>query len=480
MRKRVVAVLTAMAALSIGGPPRVRAQNGPAPDWPRLNDEALRHFQALVRLDTQNPPGNEYLVTDFVKSVLEKEGIPVQIFASDPKRPNLVARLKGNGKKQPLLYMGHSDVVNVDPKKWTFPPFSATRDGGYIYGRGSLDDRPHVVAGLMTLLTLKRLNVPLDRDVIFLVESGEEGTTGVGIGYMTSQHADAIAAEYCLAETGTVARVGGKVTYAGVQTIEKLPRRVELVATGPSGHGSRPLQGNAIVHLAAAVAALGKWRVPMRLNATTTEFFKRMADISPETEAVRYRALLDPASPGAAAADAYFAEHEPGYSSMMRTSISPTMIEGGYRLNVIPSEARASLDVRMLPDENPDQFLAAMRRVINDPAVVARYVDDAGLARPSGRAARLDSEAFRAIQAAVGRSFDTVTIPTLSTGATDMAHVRAKGTECYGIGPAADLEDGPKGYGAHSDQERILESELYRFVRFSYDIVNDLARARAN
>ena len=299
MRKRVIAVLIAVAALSIGGP-RVRAQNGPAPDWPRLNGETLRHFQALLRLDTQNPPGNEYLVTDFVKSVLEKEGIPVEIFASDPKRPNLVARLKGNGKKPPLLYMGHSDVVTVDPKKWTFPPFSATRDSGYIYGRGSLDDRPHVVAGLMTLLTLKRLNVPLDRDVIFLVESGEEGTTEVGIGYMASQHADAIAAEYCIAEGGSTARIGGKVNYAAVEMTEKLPRRMELVATGPSGHASRPLQGNAVVHLAAAVAAVGRWRVPVRLNATTTEFFKRMADIMPAPEAARYRALLDPGSAGAA------------------------------------------------------------------------------------------------------------------------------------------------------------------------------------
>ena len=169
-------VATAAAMVGI----RASAQSPSGPDWTKLQDETLRHFQAVVRLDTQNPPGNEYLVTDYVKSVLEKEGIPVEIFASDPKRPNLVARLKGSGRKQPLLYMGHSDVVTVDPKKWTFPPFSATRDGGYIYGRGSLDDKPHVVAGLMTLLTLKRLNVPLDRDVIFLVESGEEGTTSVG------------------------------------------------------------------------------------------------------------------------------------------------------------------------------------------------------------------------------------------------------------------------------------------------------------
>src|SRR6476661_1736079 len=201
---RVRALLLAVTAAAIcaaASDSPVRAQ-GSSPDWSRLNSETLRHFQALVRLDTQNPPGNEYLVTDYVKSVLEKEGIPVQIFALDPKRPNLVARLKGNGKKKPLLYMGHSDVVTVDPKKWTFPPFSATRDSGYIYGRGSEDDRPHVVAGLMTMLTLKRLNVPLNRDVILLVESGEEGSTGVGIGYVVAEHYPDIQAEYCFAEGG--------------------------------------------------------------------------------------------------------------------------------------------------------------------------------------------------------------------------------------------------------------------------------------
>ncbi len=454
------------------------AQTARTPDWAALDAEALRHFQAILRLDTQNPPGNEYLITDYVKSVLEKEGIAVQIYASEAKRPNLVARLKGNGAKRPILYMGHSDVVTVDPKKWTFPPFSATRDGGYLYGRGSLDDRPHVVAGLMTMLTLKRLNVPLDRDVILLVESGEEGTTGVGIGYMTKQHAEAIAAEYCLAETGTVARVGGKVIYAGVQMTEKVPHRIELVATGPSGHASRPLKGNAIVHLAAAVAALGNWRVPMRLNDTTAEFFRRMAEISPAPEAARYRALLNPSSADAAAADAYFADSNPAYSSMMRTSISPTIIEGGYRINVIPSEARATLDVRMLPDEVPAQFLASVNRVINDPLVVARFITDEGLTRPSGRASRTDSEVFRTIEAAASRNYDTITIPMMGTGATDMAQVRSSGAECFGIGPAADIEDGAKGFGAHSDQERILEAELYRFVRFSYDIVSELARAK--
>jgi acetylornithine deacetylase/succinyl-diaminopimelate desuccinylase-like protein len=144
-----------------------------APDWPRIEQETLAHFQALIRFDTSDPPGHEAPAVDYLKKVLEAEGIPVQIFALDPKRPNLVARLKGNGSKRPLLIMGHTDVVNIDPKKWTFPPFGAVRDGGYIYGRGTVDDKDNLVACLMVMLLLKRLNVPLDRDVIFLAESGE-------------------------------------------------------------------------------------------------------------------------------------------------------------------------------------------------------------------------------------------------------------------------------------------------------------------
>jgi acetylornithine deacetylase/succinyl-diaminopimelate desuccinylase-like protein len=470
MRESLVMVMLAAAVTSL-------TQGSREPDWNHLEQETLQHFQALLRLDTSSPPGHEHLATDYLKGVFERAGIAVQVFASDQDRPNLVARITGSGRKRPLLLMGHTDVVTVDPKKWSFPPFGAVRDGGYVYGRGSRDDRPHIVAGLMTLLELKRLGLALDRDIIFVAESGEEGTTSVGIDFMVKEHLDQIDAEYCLAEGGQTSRNGGRLQFFGVELIEKVPRSVDLVAHGTSGHGSIPLEDNPVVHLSRAVAVLAAWRTPIRLNDTTRAYFTRLAELSPREEADRYRRVLESTTQAARTADEYFLAHEPRHASMLRTSISPTIISGGYRVNVIPSEARATLDVRMLPDEDPTRFLDEVRKRINDTSVDASYTAVTS-PRPSGRAARLDTEAFRAIEAAVARQYQVPTLPLLQTAATDMSQMRAKATECYGISPAEDAEDGPKGFGAHSDQERILERDLYRFVRLEWDVVIALAAAR--
>lgn len=454
----------------------LHAQAGREPDWPRLQAETLEHYQAVLRIDSSDPPGNEMGVVDYLAQVLTREGIPVQRFEPEPNRVNLVARLKGSGRKRPLLLMAHTDVVTVDPKKWTFPPFSATRNGGYVYGRGTIDDKSHVAAHLMTMLQLKRLNVPLDRDVIFLAEAGEEGTTRVGIEHMVKQHFAEIDAEFCFAEGGTVARSGGRVLYAAVQPAEKIPHAIELTASGISGHGSVPLESNAIGHLSAAVAALVAWKPPIRLNDTTRAYFTRMAQMTQGDEAARYRAVLDPTTKAAQDAVDYFARNQARLASMLRSSLSPTIIQGGYRVNVIPSEAKATIDVRLLPGENDAEFLAAVRQVVNDPSVKAEWV--ARDVRPAAPAARLDTEALSALQTAIAQNYDTVLLPTMSTGATDMAYLRDKGIQCYGTGPAVDVEDGPKGFGSHSDQERLLEEELHRFVRFSWDAAVLLARAR--
>ena len=441
------------------------------PDWPKINQESLRHYQAVVRMDTTDPPGNETRVVDYVRKVLEAEGIPVITGGREPGRMNLIARLKGNGSKRPLLIMGHTDTVKVDAAKWQFPPFSAERNGGYIYGRGTLDDKDNLTAGMMTMLILKRSGVPLDRDVIFVAEAGEEASTSNGIAYLVEQHWKDIDAEICLAEGGTVVRRGGQVRYALTQTAEKLPNAAKLVAHGPAGHGSRPLRTSAILHLSRAVEKIALWDPPMRFNDTTRYYFEKLATVSSPEDAARYNALFDPAK--SAAVREYLAEHEPGHYSMLHTSISPNIIAAGYQVNVIPSDASATLDIRALPDEDMQAFLETMRKVIDDPSV--EVVRENRNTRPTAPPSRIDSDAFRAVEAANRKIYGVITIPQMSTGATDMAFLRSKGVQCYGIGPMVDDEDALKGFGAHSDQERILEEALYKFVQFNWEVATSLA-----
>jgi acetylornithine deacetylase/succinyl-diaminopimelate desuccinylase-like protein len=462
-RLRIVAATSIVVAL-------LQAASAQAPssiDWAKTNDELMRHFQALVRIDTQDPPGNETKAVDYIKQVLEAEGIPVAVAAKDSARANAIARINGNASKRPVLLMGHTDTVKVDPSKWKFPPFSATRDGGYVYGRGVLDNKWQVAANIETMLLLKRNKVALDRDVIFAAEAGEEAATGPGIQYLANERWNDIDAEFCLAEGGSVVRKGGVVRYALIATTEKQPRGARLVARGPSGHGSRPLRSSAIVHLATAVEKIAAWDPPMRFNDTTRTYFQKLAAVSPPDEAARYSALFDTGK--AAAARAYLAEHEPQHYSMLHTSTSPNIISGGFQSNVIPSEAEATLDIRALPDENIEAFYDQMRRVINDPAVT--LIPNQANQRPGAAPSRIDSDIFRAIEAADTKVYGVPTIPSMLTGATDMAFLRAKGMQCYGVSVATDDEDILKGFAAHSDQERVLEDSLYKYLQFQWEVL---------
>src|SRR5229473_2417238 len=288
----------------------------PAVDWEKKKSEILTHYRSLVQIDTRNPPGNETKAAEYLKKALESEGIPTKTFALDPARANLVARLKGHGGKRPLLILAHTDVVGVQREKWPVDPFAAVVKDGYIWGRGTKDDKPILAANLMVMLLLKRGGVPLDRDVIFLAESGEEAdVTGVGINFMVNQHFDEIDAEFAITEGGSARLENGRVTALQVGTTEKVPRRARLVATGTSGHGSVPRVDNAVVHLGAALGKVGAWETPMHLNETTRVYFERLASISPPDKAARYRALLDPKR--AKQVQRYLAENEPGMYSML-------------------------------------------------------------------------------------------------------------------------------------------------------------------
>jgi len=442
------------------------------PDWNKVNEETLRRYRTLVQMDTSGAPNFEAPAAEYLKKALEDEGIAVEIFATDPRRPNVVARIKGNGMKRPVLIMAHTDVVGIQPEKWTHPPFSAEIAGEFIYGRGTTDDKDNVTAGLMTMLLLKRLGVPLERDVIFLAEAGEEGTPSIGAQFVADQHWDAIAAEYCLAEGGNVYNKGGKISRMLVSTTEKTPYALRLVAHGTSGHGSRPLPDNAIARLANALSRITAWEPPMRFNDTTRTYFERLATISTPEQAARYNGLSDPAK--RAAINQYFRQSEPMHWSMLRTSISPTMLKAGFRVNVIPSEAEATLDVRALPDENMPAFVEQLKKVANEPSVeiIAPERSHRVAAQPSS----ITSEMFQVLERVQKKVYPgAVTIPTMSTGASDKVFFQAKGVNCYGIGPLLDEEDGALGFGAHADQERLREKELYRFTQFNWEVILAIA-----
>src|SRR5436190_11343609 len=405
-----------------------RPAAGKRVDWDRLRPEILQHYRSLVQIDST--AGHETAVVEYLKRILEAEGIPTSTFALDPNRANLVARLKGNGSKRPLLILAHTDVVGVQKEKWPVDPFGAVMKDGYVWGRGSKDDKPVLAANLIAMLMLKRLGIQLDRDVIFLAESGEEADlAGVGINYMVREHFADIDAEFAMTEGGGARIDDGRVTRVSIGTAEKLPARVRLVATGTAGHGSVPRLDNALMHLGAAVDKVGRWETPMRFNETTRSYFEKLAAISPPERAAIYKALLDPKT--AAGAQKFLREHAPGEYSMLRTSVVPTILKAGVGANVIPSEAEATLDIRALPDENIEAFYTELAKVIGDPAVKVERIPQT---RPASPASKLGTEMYQAMERAARTIYpDATVIPSMSTGASDMAQLRAKGIQSYGV-----------------------------------------------
>jgi len=452
----------------------VNAQHSYLIDWDEVGAEATAHLIELIQINSSNPPGNETEVANYLKSALAIEGIGSQLYALDDSRANLVTRIEGNGSKRPLLIMGHTDVVGVQAEKWFADPFSGIRQDGFIYGRGTLDDKNSVAAGLMVIKLLKRYGVELDRDVIFLAEAGEEGTPEVGINFMVEKHFDVIDAEYVLAEGGENVIDDDKVKVVGIETTEKMPRRVTLVARATPSHGSMPTLQNAVLILANAVARAGTWQTEVRFNETTRAYFQRMAEISNEDDAFRYNNVENEEESDAI--QQHFLENFPYHYSISRTSVAPTIIDAGFRKNVIPSEASAVLDIRMLPDENVEDFYTELAAVIDDSRV---EIVPEHIYRPAAPPSEIDNEMFQTLERVAKEMYpDSTVLPIMSTGATDMAQVRAKGMQAYGIGPARTVEEMNSGFGAHGDNERITEEAFVEFVKYMWNVVIETAATR--
>jgi acetylornithine deacetylase/succinyl-diaminopimelate desuccinylase-like protein len=471
MWRRFCVLVALLAAFSAAA----AAQTPPSVDLAKLSEEATGWLADLIRIDTTNPPGNELAAAKYIAAILDREGIRNEVLESAPGRGIVIARLQAGPLPDPsraLLLLGHIDTVGVQREKWSVDPFGGVMKDGYLWGRGAIDDKGMVVANLAVMVALKRSGVPVTRDVIFLAEGDEEGGGENGIEFAISRNWEKIAAAYAINEGGRTMLKDGKVQYVGIQASEKVPVDVEVIATGPSGHGSMPRPDNPIVHLAAAVAKIGAYVPPAKPNTITRRYFEQLAKIEDPELAKWMRALETPERMEPAARR--LSEASPMWNSMLRNSIAPTILKGGIRSNVVPSEARATLNIRLLPGESINDLVAALQKLVDDPQV--RFEPEL-TTRPPAPPSSLENGFYRAIETVVPQVFPgAIPVPFMSTGATDMAQLRLRKVEAYGVLPFPLTEQDDA--RMHADDERIPIDSFHKGIAFLYALVSSFARTQ--
>jgi acetylornithine deacetylase/succinyl-diaminopimelate desuccinylase-like protein len=408
----------------------------------------------MTRLDSTNPPGNETRVARYLKGVLEAEGIPCELVGPDQDRLNIVARWSGAGSLRPLLLMAHTDVVPADQAQWSVPPFSAEVRDGYLYGRGAQDDKSLLAAELAVMTELKRQGTVLRRDVILLAESDEEaGSTGIQ--WLIRNAWPKIDAEFALNEGGfSMDLPSGRRVYQ-IQTTEKVPTRAILRARGTAGHGSLPRPDNPVVALARALTRLADADQPVRLNTTSRRYLAALAGL----DEFRWLAPVLPAlqKPRTAlTAAAEIRNRDPELDAQLRTTISPTMLSAGSKVNVIPNAAEAQLDVRRLPDETREEVFARIRRIIHDSSI--EVLPAPGQEMPATEPSSLSTLLYKTMESAFrAASPGALIVPYMQRGATDGSFLRQKGMAVYGV-PLFLRED--RESRAHGNDERISWGNL--------------------
>ena len=455
--------------------PTVESTRSPAGDTTVLAKEAEGWLADLIRIDTTNPPGNEQAAAKYIAAVLTKEGINSEFLDLAPGRSALVARLRSAAMPDPsraLLLVAHMDVVGVDKSKWTVDPFAATIKDGYMYGRGSVDDKGMLAANLAAFIALKRSNARVNRDVIFLATADEEQGGEASIRMLIAKYWDKFAAGFALNEGGKVVLKNGKVEYVAVQASEKVPVDVAVIARGPSGHASIPTKDNPVVHLAAAVEKIGAYTAPTRFTTIVRRYFEQLAPLE-DDELGKWMRSLDTPDRGEHA-QRVVSDSNPLWNSMLRDTVAPTMLSAGVRANVIPSEARAMLNVRLLPGDTIDVLITELTKLVNDPKIRFEVQPDAGLAAPTSS---LESDFYATITKAASQEFSGAPVlPFLSAGATDSAQLRLHNVQAYGVSPFPLTEEDSR--RMHGDDERIPLASFEKGVDFLARIVAEFAATR--
>ena len=443
-------------------------------NWQDVGNETVSNLRGLLRLDTRNPPGNEIRAAEYLRSLLEAEGISGEIVGPSRDRGTFIARLKGNGSEPPLLLMSHTDVVAVEPEKWTHDPFSADIADGFIYGRGALDMKNMVTMEAMTMLLLKRRGVHLKRDVIFMAAADEEVGGTQGAGWVVENRPDLIQAEYALNEGGGSGfEINGR-RYYPVQTAEKGTVRFRMRTYGKPGHGSVPHHDNPILDLAEILTKCSPQLLPAHFTDTFRGYIAGIAETQPADVAQALHAVLADESTADAAIDKLPLDEglKLRMHAMLRNTITPTMLRAGSQINVIPSEAEASIDGRNLPGWTPEMFLEELRSLVENEAEITLLEPSTPLE------ADLHSPLYNTIKGVLKvHDPEATSVPFLLTGGTDAKHVTKLGTRVYGFAPG--LYMGPnEGRRVHSHDERINIRSLQWGVRVLYEVVEQFAAGK--
>lgn len=436
-----------------------------------LGREAADLLKTLVRVDTTNPPGAEAGAAEVLADYLRKAEVPFEVVESSPGRANLVARLKGDGTRRPLLLLCHLDTVGVEAGRWSFPPFAGDEQGGAVRGRGAVDDKSMAAAFAAVLADLSRRKVPLKRDVVFAATADEESGGALGVGWLLARRPELLDAELAVNEGGTTFSSDGKVRVVAVQVAEKAYFDLTLTARGSGGHASVPDPENPLLRLARALVRLDERRPPPRLSPATRETFGALRGLeSPELSAAFDDLLSDDEERVERGAEAL---HErPYYGAMVWDTWSPTLASGGVRENVHPSEASVNLNVRLLPGSSAAEFLAEVRSHVSDLGVEADWASAPVEATPP--VMPLDGEFWRAMRKAVAaRSPGAAVVPSLSVGSTDAAALRRRGVLVYGLEFPLSPDDQSR---IHGHDERMPVPALDYGTRLMADLVAELAR----
>lgn len=435
-------------------------------DWSRARAEVVQLLQELIRIDTTNPPGNELAAAHHIQKVLEAEGIETRILDVAPGRANLYVRIKGDGSKRPLILLSHTDVVMADASRWSIPPFSGELHDGFVYGRGALDMKGTAAVHVTLLRLLKRLKVPLKRDVILLAVADEEAG-GTGAASVIANHFDLIRGAEFLLNEGDVAYVkNGKLQQYGVDVMEKAALWLRITASGPAGHGSIPLANSSVNRLLNALERLRAWETPISVSPAVAEGYRMRAKQQTDPVLRAAYANLEQALKKPALRKRLLADST--LNAEVRNTFTITGLQGSDKVNVIPGSAWAQIDARLLPGETPEGFIAKLRSVLKDPELKIEMLEGS---TPTGSSA--DTDLMRAIRkVAARRDPDVPVIPTMLTSSTDSAKFRAVDITAYGFEPFK-LDDGEL-ERSHGDNERVSVVNLGFALQFLFDVIIEL------